>query len=315
MKHKEAYKAFCNQSDHIPVFSQPWFLDIVCNDQWEVALVHEKDQLIGVWPYYESKKYGLKKIGMPPHTPFLGPIVLESSPTSNRYKRNSRHLKTLSDLEAQLPNFHYLSFKFNPDATSWYPFHKKGYSQNTRYTYVIPSGQTEPELKGNLKKQLRNVVCKQDHQERIESSTDVTGFLNMVRQTFEENEITEFFNPDIMLRLISHSIERGQGCIWDYKNKRGETIGAIYTIEDHQKAYLLYTTKNQEGMQQEAVGCLIWHAIKDSVAKGKDFDFEGSMLPGVERFFRGFGGEQVPYHQITKINHPLLKILSNFFQW
>ncbi|MCX8113266.1 MAG: hypothetical protein N3E49_08780 [Bacteroidia bacterium] len=36
---------------------------------------------------------------------------------------------------------------------------------------------------------------------------------------------------------------------------------------------------------------LIYEAIQWSQAQGKDFDFQGSTLPGVERFFRQFGGE------------------------
>ena len=42
----------------------------------------------------------------------------------------------------------------------------------------------------------------------------------------------------------------------------------------------------------------------------KTFNFEGSMLPGVERYFRAFGGKQVPYFCLSKTNHPLLKLLG-----
>jgi hypothetical protein len=37
------------------------------------------------------------------------------------------------------------------------------------------------------------------------------------------------------------------------------------------------------------------------VAERSDvFNFEGSMLPGVERFFREFGAIQTPYFTITR---------------
>ena len=43
-------------------------------------------------------------------------------------------------------------------------------------------------------------------------------------------------------------------------------------------------------------------------AKGKGlkaFDFEGSMLPEVEKFFRGFGGDLIPYYTINKAFLPV----------
>jgi hypothetical protein len=36
------------------------------------------------------------------------------------------------------------------------------------------------------------------------------------------------------------------------------------------------------------------------------FDFEGSMVPSIETFFRGFGGTIVPFYQIRK--WPLLNL-------
>ena len=36
------------------------------------------------------------------------------------------------------------------------------------------------------------------------------------------------------------------------------------------------------------------------------FDFEGSMIPGVERFFREFGAIQTPFFTITRGNLSLL---------
>jgi hypothetical protein len=46
----------------------------------------------------------------------------------------------------------------------------------------------------------------------------------------------------------------------------------------------------------------MWSAIKVAKSKGvKTFDFEGSMIPGVEKFFRGFGGELTTYFAIQKI--------------
>ncbi len=46
--------------------------------------------------------------------------------------------------------------------------------------------------------------------------------------------------------------------------------------------------------------------IKDALEMGLDFDFEGSSLMGVERFYRGWGGEMRPCFRATKIPSPIV---------
>jgi hypothetical protein len=45
---------------------------------------------------------------------------------------------------------------------------------------------------------------------------------------------------------------------------------------------------------------LYWEPIRLASEVSRVFDFEGSMLKPVEHFFRGFGGTQTPYLQISK---------------
>ena len=57
---------------------------------------------------------------------------------------------------------------------------------------------------------------------------------------------------------------------------------------------------------------MIWQAIKDMSNKVQIFDFEGSMIESVERFFRGFGGFPVPYSQIS--NYPVPNSKKEIFK-
>jgi hypothetical protein len=49
---------------------------------------------------------------------------------------------------------------------------------------------------------------------------------------------------------------------------------------------------------------LIERMIHDTHARGLTFDFEGSVLPGVEHFFRGWGGRRVQKTRVVKITRP-----------
>jgi hypothetical protein len=43
------------------------------------------------------------------------------------------------------------------------------------------------------------------------------------------------------------------------------------------------------------------------------FDFEGSMLPEVEKYFRDFGGVLTPYYTINKANR-IIEIILKFIK-
>ena len=59
---------------------------------------------------------------------------------------------------------------------------------------------------------------------------------------------------------------------------------------------------------------LLWEAIQFSSDVTRKFNFEGSMIKSIEKFFRAFGGRQVPYLEITKTNSILIKLNQILFK-
>jgi len=53
-----------------------------------------------------------------------------------------------------------------------------------------------------------------------------------------------------------------------------------------------------------------FESIKFALESERAFDFEGSMIESIEKYFRSFGGFQKPYFNISKTNSKLLKIRS-----
>ena len=54
----------------------------------------------------------------------------------------------------------------------------------------------------------------------------------------------------------------------------------------------------------------MWEAIKFAATVTKKFDFEGSIIEPIERFFRAFGGRQIPYFQVSKTSRRMQLLLS-----
>lgn len=54
---------------------------------------------------------------------------------------------------------------------------------------------------------------------------------------------------------------------------------------------------------------LTWQVIGDLHGATRIFDFEGSIDPGIERFYRSFGARQTPYFEVTRFRPRMLKYL------
>ena len=71
-------------------------------------------------------------------------------------------------------------------------------------------------------------------------------------------------------------------------------------------AYYLAGGGDPELRASGAHSLILWEGIRFTAQYTDLFDFEGSMIPGVERFFREFGAIQTPFFTITKGNLSLL---------
>jgi hypothetical protein len=71
---------------------------------------------------------------------------------------------------------------------------------------------------------------------------------------------------------------------------------------------LLGTFNDKDFVKISGASVLIDHCIKENI-QTKIFDFEGSDLPNVEEFFRGFRPELRPYHVIDYSKKEIIKKL------
>ena len=91
-----------------------------------------------------------------------------------------------------------------------------------------------------------------------------------------------------------------------YLNQR--IINIIVTYFDDFTVALLGTFNDKESVKVSGSSVLIDKCIKENI-QTKIFDFEGSELPNVEEFFRGFRPELRPYHLIEYSKKNIIKKL------
>ncbi|WP_312900777.1 hypothetical protein [Chryseobacterium taichungense] len=91
-----------------------------------------------------------------------------------------------------------------------------------------------------------------------------------------------------------------------YKNR---IINAIAVFHDEKTSVLLGTFNEKEFVKLAGSSVLIDSVIKKNIVN-KFFDFEGSEVPAIEEFFRGFRPELKPY---CVIENSKKEIVKNFF--
>jgi hypothetical protein len=91
-------------------------------------------------------------------------------------------------------------------------------------------------------------------------------------------------------------------------------VACSFCVHDANAAYYLLGGHSAKDGHNGAGTMAMWESILHAKRMGlSGFDFEGSMIPGIERYFRGFGGRLAPYYRINKATLPL-EIILKFFK-
>lgn len=297
---KEAYHTLCQTEDTIPVFSQDWWLDVVCGEtKWDVHLIEQNSRIQAALPYYVPRT---DIILMPPFTQTMGiwfaPHAKDAKYTSVLEQRQAickLLIEKIKDCKSFRQNFHHTF-------TDWLPFYWNDYVQTTRYTYILKELSDPEHLWGNMSQHTRRNIkkAKEQFQIIVKKGIPVDDFLRVQAQTFERQKIKNTQSFDILKELIHVCRQRGQGDLWGGYDQEGNLHAAVFVVWQKKVAYYLAGGGNSRLRGSGAHSLVLWEAIREMADYSESFDFEGSMLPGVERFFREFGGVQTPYFAINK---------------
>jgi hypothetical protein len=286
----EQYRSWASGCPHLPVFFQPWWLDAVCPGTWDVCLhKDEGGKIIGVLPYFLTRKWSLSAIEMPPLTPYLGPWYdfPDNLKLTNRYALEH---STQEALLVQLPSCVFFRQRWHPQLVNALPFRWNGFRLEIKYTYCLNLG--ERDLYADFASALRNNINNAAKKHQVERSTSGAGFYAMNGHAFAAQNMKMPYSEAQFQRLSDQAQQHQvQDFYWAIEKDSEKKIAAIHIVKDQRYAYLLATGRTPDA-HSGAVALLIWQALQDLATEGiQVFDFEGSSLRGVEGFFRQFGGE------------------------
>lgn len=301
---KEIYRQLC-LSHSVPIYLQAEWLEIVCIEgmEWDVVFSYDdQNNIQAYWVYVFNQQAFWKKITMPSFTPYMGPRLLYSNQL-NEYDRLSFENKALKDLIEKLPSFAEIKFKWSRDYTNWLAFYWNKFQQQTSYTYLIQDTSDSNLIFSQFKKSIQRQIRKATDVLQIREAKQADGVIQMLKLSLGESS-NHLLKEDILQKLHSLAHSKNQSCILEAVHPNGNIIGAIYLIWDQQEMLYLYGGYDDQMNDSGAMPLLFWSALQKAHEQKLSFNFEGSMIPGVERFFRSFGAIQTPVFTLQKSSFP-----------
>ena len=285
---------------HLGVFASESWLSAYGDTLSYVGIFKDEHQMIGGFYFMKTKKYGYDFLKLPPYTPHCG--LFYSSESKNQSSINNFSKEIISEVCTYItslkPSLTVLAFPSS--IKDMQPFIWDKYKVIPNYTYRISLEQTLEEIKTNFDSKNRNVINK-----ALKEDVKVT-----VNQLGKE-ELYNFFVGSLETTDANIYREELKSIFLKFANdvnsfsmearKDNELLGVVFCVYDKNACYYLLGGVNKNAGVGGVNNLLVLTSIEKAKALGCTiFDFEGSMLKGVEKFFRSFGPELFPYYTVNK---------------
>jgi len=294
---RDAYRNFAAQMPDLPLFVQPWYLDVVCQDgAWDAAIVQKNGQAVAALPFFLKQKWGWRYISTPPLCKHMGPYLLPE------YRSLKWEMRLYTELIEQLPvgiaafeqNFHYT-------VENWLPFYWAGFQQTTLYSYVLPLLDSEEVIFKRIEKNYRNKILSAEKRLNVQDDLPVTELHRLMGLTFERQGLNSTVSLSLLQALVAALAEHHCGKLFFATDPQTNAVhsAALLAWDNHSAYYL--TSGDDPNLRASGAGVLLkWAAIRyaKNVLGVPLFDFEGSMMRAIEQGRRDFAAQQRPYFRV-----------------
>lgn len=282
------------------IFMQPWWLDIVAPGQWTFIDIEKGGDLKARWPIVQKSVKGLKLIEMPTLTQTLGPWIKQESDKQESIHSNER--KLLKKLIEQLPDHDKMVVNLDLSVQNHLPFKWAGFEQTSMATYHISGNKDEDTAWKELKGSVRTGVKKAKSELNIVEHSESVQLYDMISKTFARQNLSVPYSKKLIEKLVFACLERNRCRIISAATENGQPAITGMFLFDDDRTYYLCSGFDDNLNINGAVNFFVWEGIKESLNRGVTFDFEGSSIESIERFFSSFGAEQKHFHNIRSIS-------------
>jgi len=167
-----------------------------------------------------------------------------------------------------------------------------------RDNYIIHLNQPYSKLLANYKYNTRRqvkIVLKKEP--KIIQNVDVSSIIKLMQQTFDSNNSVLTNKDYVILKELLETLSAQKiGYSLGALNNENKLCAVIFYIITNKRIINLINSSTTFAKKNGLMTVIIDHIIKNNSNKNYTFDFEGSNIPSVARFFRSFGSEKTVYY-------------------
>lgn len=253
-----------------------WYLDAVCPD-WEALASDDYHYLM---PLPAKKKYGIKYLINPRWTQQLG-VFSDKPLTSDILHRFVRKIP-------------YLFYDFNLNYSNIFD----GITTPSKVNYIIDTKGGMQVVRRRYDVNTRRAIEKAHASGlTIDDELDVEDFVRLWQQENRDKD-DELHRK---LPKLAFSAEGKKTGVFLGIYSEDDLLAAVFAVRHTDRLIFLAPVSTARAKECCAMFLAVDYLIKEWCCRyGLLFDCEGSMLPGVARFYRGFGPTNQPYCRIRR---------------
>ncbi|MFA5045982.1 MAG: hypothetical protein WC542_08640 [Paludibacter sp.] len=266
----ESWDKHISQSTNQLSYAFTWYLDIV-SPNW-VALITKNYEYI--MPLPVKRRYGLPYLVQPILTQQLG-IFSKLPIDENIVQQFIKELPSFSyELNLNEDNFHPLAIAL------------PNFILNLNQPYNLISSKYSKNTKRNIEKAIKLKL-------RVKFDISYVDFFSFY---FSVHKNSDTPLQSVLLNLVERGLNEKAMKLYGVFTAENVMVAALCLMHSEKRLTYLMPISNQLGKESSAMFYLIDHIIRHEAEKNKIFDFEGSRIEGVARFYQGFGAINQPYY-------------------
>ncbi len=299
---------FIKKSTNKSVYYLCEYLDIICPN-WCAYTVKYNSHCIAIMPINISYKYGIKYSLKPYLAQFLGPIFADKI-------NDETKASVLELLSKQLgQQFNFFDHCLHPSLSSVVSkINFRKFIFEKFHSYELNLNDSDENIYKNFSTSVTNHIRKAQRKglRCIDSRCPLWLAQSLVEQNIISKEQSKTF-----LQLAQHIISQNQGFILYSQSQEGITCAGGLFIINFNKVTFIGSASNPDYKKYGGNSMLIWEAIKKcrGYSHINTFDFEGSMLPNIEKYFVGFRPQKIFYYRMQLQPIAFIKLARHFIKY
>jgi hypothetical protein len=277
----------------VTIFHEPWWLDTVTEGRWREVRVEQNGTCLGRWPYLERKGPGrLLRLTSPPLCPRLGPLlhpILEGNENLGAWSQ------VLGDLADRLPPHHHLLQSFDSRIQYWIPLAWRGFTQTTLFSFVVEDTADLDAVRRGYSQGTRRNYRKGLKVLNLAENGPVQPLYEALGVTLRDAGVQIGYPVSTLDRVVKETLARDRGVHLSAHAMDGTHLGGAFFVWDERSVYYLLGAATAAARGTGAQTLLLDRGIEIASSRGLRFDFEGSRVPSIEKFFRTFGSAPEPF--------------------